>query len=243
MRKFLIAALATITALAVLAPVSASADAPVATYEVTITNLTEGQPFTPPLVAVHRKPVDVFTVGQSASTELQEIAENGNLGPALAALDPATNNHVSSLAPLGGPLVPGGLPSSGMFDDEVTLTVTGDTGAKYLTWASMLICTNDGFTGIDGIRLPKEVGDSVTVTTDAYDAGTEVNTEDFADIVPPCQGLVGNSSDDPGTGTSNPLLAEGGVIHHHGGIAGGDDLTSLHAWTDPVAVVSIVRVD
>ena len=27
----------------------------------------------------------------------------------------------------------------------------------------------------------------------AYDAGTEMNTEDFADMVPPCQGLIGVS--------------------------------------------------
>ena len=46
----------------------------------------------------------------------------------------------------------------------------------------------------------------------------KVNTEDFADIVPPCQGLIGVGSDDEGTGMSNPDLAEGGVIAHHTGI-------------------------
>ena len=236
------AALAVVSLLALLAPAAVSADAPVATYEVTITNLTSGQPFTPPVVAVHRKPVDVFTVGQPASPELQEIAENGNVGPMLAALDPAGNRHVSSIAPLGGPLVPDALPGSEMFDDSVTLTVTGASGAKYLSWASMLICTNDGFTGIDGIRLPQKVGDSVAVTTAGDDGGTEVNTEDFADIVPPCQGLVGISSGDGGTGDTNPALAEGGVIHPHLGVIGGDDLQTLHDWDNPVAAVSITRV-
>ncbi len=235
-------ALAVVSFVAVLVPAAASAKPPVATYEVTITNLTDGQPFTPPLVAVHRKPVDVFTVGQPASVEIQEIAENGNLGPMLDALDPDTNRHVASLVAAGAPLVPAGLPGSAMFGDSVTLTVTGERGAKYLSWASMLICTNDGFTGIDGIRLPKRVGDTATVTTASYDAGTEMNTEDFADIVPPCQGLVGVSSADPGTGTSDPLLAEGGVIHPHGGVNGGVDLVALHDWVDPVAVVTIERV-
>lgn len=234
--------LAVAAILAFLAPVTASATAPVAIYEVTITNLTDGQPFTPPVVAVHRQPVDVFTIGQAASVEIQEIAENGNVGPMLAALDPAGNSQVSSIAPLGEPLVPDGLPGSSMFDDSVTLTVTGEQGAKYLSWASMLICTNDGFTGIDGVRLPKKVGDTVTVTTAAYDAGTEMNTEDFADIVPPCQGLVGISTGDTGTGATNPTLAEGGVIHAHLGVVGGDDLETLHDWDNPVAVVSIVRV-
>jgi len=235
-------ALAVMSSVAFLVPATASATPPVATYEVTITNLTDGQPFTPPVVAVHRQPVDVFTVGEPASVELQEIAENGNLPPMLAALDPATNRHVSSLAPVGGPLVPDGLPGSADFDDSVTLTVTGDRGAKYLSWASMLICTNDGFTGIDGLRLPKQVGDTVTVTAAGYDAGTELNTEDFADIVPPCQGLVGISSGDPGTGMTNPALAEGGVIHHHDGVLGGNDLQPLHDWTDPVAMVTVERI-
>jgi hypothetical protein len=107
----------------------------------------------------------------------------------------------------------------------------------------MLICTNDGFTGVDSLRLPKDVGDAVVVRSASYDAGTETNTEDFADIVPPCQGLVGVSSGEPGTGMSNPALAEGGVIHHHPGIAGGADLVpAIHGWTDPVAEITVERV-
>jgi hypothetical protein len=107
----------------------------------------------------------------------------------------------------------------------------------------MLICTNDGFTGVDSLRLPNHVGDSVTLNTAGYDAGTEINTEDFADIVPPCQGLVGVSSADGGTDQSNPALAEGGVIHHHDGIVGGNDLLpGTHGWSDPVAEVTVERV-
>jgi hypothetical protein len=103
----------------------------------------------------------------------------------------------------------------------------------------MLICTNDGFTGVDSLRLPKDVG-AVVVRSAGYDAGTELNT---GDIVPPCQGLVGVSSGEPGTGTSNPALAEGGVIHHHPGIAGGADLVpAIHGWTDPVAEITVERV-
>jgi hypothetical protein len=49
----------------------------------------------------------------------------------------------------------------------------------------MLICTNDGFTGSDGLRLPSKLGQSAMYYMAAYDAGSEINTEDFADIVPP----------------------------------------------------------
>lgn len=57
------------------------------------------------------------------------------------------------------------------------------------------------------------------------------------------RGLVGVSSEEPGTGVSNPALAEGGVIHHHEGILGIADLVpAIHGWTDPVAEVVIERV-
>jgi hypothetical protein len=219
----------------------AAADAPVATYEVTITDLTAGQPLTPPIVATHRAATSMFTVGQPASFALKEIAENGNLAPMISQVE--SDKHVADSAAASAPLVPAGLPGSAMFGDSVTLTVSASEGAKFLSFASMLICTNDGFTGVDSLRLPKDVGDAVIVRSAGYDAGTELNTEDFADIVPPCQGLVGVSSGEPGTGTSNPALAEGGVIHHHPGIVGGADLLpAVHGWTDPVAEITVERV-
>lgn len=106
-----------------------------------------------------------------------------------------------------------------------------------------LICTNDGFTGLDRLSLPNQLGESLSVVTAGYDAGTEINTEDFADIVPPCQALMGVSSGEPGTGMSDPALAEGGVIHHHPGIDGGADLLpEIHGWSDPVTLVTITSV-
>jgi Spondin_N len=242
MRHRFVVLTAAVAALVFLATVSsAAAEAPVATYEVTIKNLTAGQPLTPPVVATHRATTGMFTVGQPASFALKEIAENGNLAPMIAQL--GADAHVSDSAAAAAPLVPAGLPGSAMFGDSVTITVSASEGAKFVSFASMLICTNDGFTGVDSLRLPKDVGDAVVVRSAGYDAGTERNTEDFADIVPPCQGLVGVTSGEPGTGTSNPALAEGGVIHHHPGIAGGADLVpAIHGWTDPVAEITVERV-
>jgi hypothetical protein len=205
-----------------------------ATYEVTITNLTTGQPFTPPLLATHRQPISVFEVGSPASLGVQEIAENGNLAP----LNQAVSNHKHVSAVMiagGGPLLAG---------QSVTAQITGNQGAKLLSFVTMLVCTNDGFTGVDSVRLPKQVGDQITLMTNGYDAGTEINTEDFADLVPPCPALTGVPSSKPGTGVSNPALAEGGVIVHHMGIEGTVDLNpSIHGWTDPVAAVEITRIN
>jgi hypothetical protein len=226
-----------LTMLFVLSAGVSYADPAPAIYQVTIKNLTAGQPLTPPLVVTHRRPVQLFEVGSAASFGLKEIAENGNLAPMLEAV--GANKHVDDVvvAVAGDPppLLPNG---------EVTFEITASRGAKYLSFAAMLICTNDGFTGLAGVRLPKQVGDSLTLETNGYDAGTEINTEDFADIVPPCPALTGVPSADPGSGTSNPALAENGVISHHPGILGGVDLDpALHGWSDPVTQVVIERID
>jgi hypothetical protein len=175
-------------------------------------------------------------VGEPASEAIKEIAENGNLDPAVAVL--SGSDQVSDFGAAFGPTIPPLLPG-----ETTGITLRSERGAKLVSFAAMLICTNDGFTGIDSVRLPKQVGDSVTVQTNGYDAGTEINTEDFADIVPPCPPLTGVTSTDPGSGTSNPALAENGVIRHHPGIVGGIDLLAgLHGWTDPVAEVVIERI-
>ena len=214
------------------------------TFDVTIKDLTTGQPMTPPVVATHRGKNRIFKVGTTASFGLKEIAENGNNTPLLDSL--SADNGVSDVveAP-GGPLVPPGKPGSATFDDRTQFTITSRGGARRLSFAMMLICTNDGFTGVNGLKLPKHVGDKVSMKTNAYDAGTELNTEDFADIVPPCQSLIGVSSGEPGTATSNPALLEGGVIAHHAGIVGGSDLVpAVHGWdtSRPVAKVSVKRI-
>ncbi len=219
-----------------------AAHSPDATYRVTILNLTDGQAFTPPLLAIHRNPVDVFTVGRPASFGVKEIAENGNLAPLISTLE--TTRGVASVAAAAAPLVPLGSPGQTVhgFSNVVTMTITAPRDVRRISWVSMLICTNDGFTGVDGLRLPNHVGQTVARFTNAYDAGTEVNTEKLQDIVPPCQGLIGVTGA-AGTGASNPDLAEGGVIHHHAGIVGGFDLLpSVHGWTDPVALIAIERI-
>jgi Spondin_N len=212
-------------------------------YEVKIENLTSGQPLTPPVVATHRGSHAVFEVGRPASVGVSQIAENGNSAPLLAFLQADPLNQFDDFAEsTSGPLVPPGVPGDAMFAQSVTLTLEGGRQANRLSFVSMLICTNDGFTGSDSMKLPGKVGKSVTGETNGYDAGTEINTEDYADIVPPCQGLIGDSSGEPGTGSSNPALAEGGVIRHHPGIEGGSDLKpQIHGWEDPVARITVER--
>ncbi len=233
-RSLLLASLTTFF----LMPAAASADNSQVTYRVTIENLTAGQAFTPPVIAVHNRRANVFRVGEYANDGVIAIAENGNLEPLLTALAGDVNvfNVVSGNAPVVPAANPGGTP----FTSSVTFEVTTPRRARFLSFVSMLICTNDGFTGLNTVRLPHR---KATFYSAGYETRTEQNTEDFADIVPPCQGLIGASSDDAGTGESNPLLAEDGVIIPHAGIIGDDDLDRrIHDWADPVAKITIERL-
>ena len=207
-------------------------------YEVTITNLTPGQPITPPLLVTHSKDVGLFTVGEMAGNEIQQLAENGNLGPLVTSLQ--GKSGVLDIVQGTAPLVPANNPGNTGFSHSETFVVSAEGKMNYLSFASMLICTNDGFAGIDTVKLPKN---QMTIYAEAYDARTEMNTEDFVDIVPPCQGLIGVTSGDAGTGASNPAIAEDGVVIPHPGIFGGDDLLeSVHKWGNPVVKIDIVRM-
>ena len=204
-------------------------------YRVTVYNLTESQPFTPPLVATHNARARFFRVGRRASEGIKEIAENGNLAPLNDAL--STNRNVSGI------VIAAGDPPPLLQGESITFEIEGDEDHRFLSWVSMLICTNDGFTGRNRVRLPRRVGRERWAYARAYDAGTEINTEDFADIVPPCQIFGATSSDDAGTGMSNPDLKERRRIRRHRGIRGGNDLVpDLHGWRNPVAKVVIERI-
>ena len=206
------------------------------TYTVTITNSTDGQPLTPALVTTHKGSDGLFSVGSSASFELKEIAENGNLDPMIGSVT-ADGDFDDLVVQTGNTGVPPVMPG-----ETVTFEISAGPPFNFVSWASMLICTNDGFTGVDTLKLPSDVGESVSVTTQGYDAGTETNTEAFVDIVPPCGPLTGQDSMGQGTDISDPALSEGGVIHHHGGILGVGDLDpTINDWDNPVASITVER--
>ncbi|MFB5598352.1 MAG: spondin domain-containing protein, partial [Nitrosopumilaceae archaeon] len=78
---FAITAIAAIFAVVGIAEIPQSEAVISNTYKVTVTNITPGQPITPPLLVTHSKDVNLFSVGEEASEELAQLAENGNLEP------------------------------------------------------------------------------------------------------------------------------------------------------------------
>ena len=75
-------------------------------------------------------------------------------------------------------LVPANNPGATPFSYYESYTISTRGRADRLSFISMLICTNDGFTALDSIELPSR---SATYYAVAYDARTEMNTEDFAE--------------------------------------------------------------
>ena len=224
-------------------------------YRVIVQNLTNGQAFSAPILATHTKEVRFFTLGEPASKELQAIAENGDTSLLSAAL--MGNNEVYNVVEASDPLVPASNPGNTAFSDWTDLHVLAQANFQYLSMATMLIATNDGFTGFNEVMLPEN--GSKIVFTSAYDAGTEINTQSFGDIPEAAQTLLGVFSKDGTMGTemSNPLLAENGVITYHPGIQepnvselvsgkpfpSGDLTPAVNGWTNPVAKITITVID
>jgi sugar lactone lactonase YvrE len=210
-------------------------------FLVTVTNLTPGQPFTPPLVALHQPEVEVFSVGEPATDAVRELAENGNLDPLVERV--GATPEVRAAAVGDAPLVPRADPGETGNPYYATLALSADESATHLTFLGMLVATNDGFVGLDTVELPAEVAESRTLYAAAYDAGTEQNTERFEDLVPPAQSLIQGGEATGGTTESDPEIAEDDVVRPHPGIGGDGDLSpEVYGWDGPVAAVHVEKV-
>jgi hypothetical protein len=218
-------AAAAVTTVALATPAIATADG-AAQYQVTVTNLTRNQRFTPILVASHKPGVQLFELGAAASSELATLAEQGDVAPLTAHLE--ASPMVREVTNSGALLDPGA---------SVTLTVATGDGFTHLSLASMLIPTNDGFISLNGVVGPNG-NKAVTIYSPVYDSGSERNDESCASIPGPHFDECGG----PGGGGA-PAGDEEGYVHIHAGIHG---IADLHAaerdWRNPAARIVIRRV-
>ncbi|AZZ99123.1 spondin domain-containing protein [Pseudoalteromonas sp. R3] len=201
------------------------ADPTPTTVELTITatNLTYAQPLSPIAVALHQEG-QFWQVGEPASNALEVLAEGGDNSDLLAL------GVVQSKASATAPLPPG---------QKAQLTLTHDSlDGQKLSLISMMVNTNDGFTGLNALDVSAmTVGQTMTFTTHAYDAGTEANTEAQGTIPGPADGGAGFSAD-------REALNK---VAMHPGVVGMDDglttsvLTSSHKFDNPLMTVTITR--
>jgi hypothetical protein len=101
-------------------------DRGVRTYEVTITNLTRGQVFSPPIVFSHNRNFSLFTLGEPASAKLYPLAEDGDRAPLINYI----NTHSSALDyDIASDFLPPG--------HSVTLEITASGHHRYISAAGM----------------------------------------------------------------------------------------------------------
>jgi hypothetical protein len=187
------------------------------TYAVTITNLTRGQIFSPPIVISHNKNFSLFSLEDPASEEIYTLAEDGNPGPLVA--------HITELPSVFDYAVAEGLLMPG---ESVTLEITTRGRFRYISAAGMLVTTNDAFFAIRDVRVP--AWGKAKVDALVYDAGSEANTENCESIPgPPC-----------GSGDVRDTAGAEGHIHIHAGIHGIADLIPARDdWRNPAAVITV----
>lgn len=219
-----------LTAFAFLATAS-GAFAQNARYEVTISNITKGQAFTPALAVLHKRSAKLLRLGQPATAELEALAEGGNTGPLDAML--SARMDVGGSGTGNGMILPG---QSG------TITVEAAGNFRRLSLAGMLLPTNDTFLAVDSLVTPKAIGGTRRGWAVAYDAGTEANDQNCLSIPGPLCG---------GEAISAPAAGDEGYIHISNGfhmMATNDGMGNpilqpeAYDWKNPVAEVTITRV-
>lgn len=205
--------------------------------EITVTNLTQGLYYTPLLISAHNADTHLFTLGEMASSELQAMAEGGDISGLSAMLSNANAMSVEN-------------PANGLLAPAMSTTTMLETteGNNYLSIVAMLLPTNDGFVGLNGWEIPMEAG-TYTFTLNAYDAGTEVNNEVInGGGAPGVLGIPADPSGLNGSGASGVTDVESNnKVHIHRGNLGDDDLTggksdlvnTIHRWLNPVARVTV----
>jgi len=171
-------------------------------------------------VISHNRDYSLFELGEPAMHGLDMLAEDAQTDVLTAYL--ANQSSVFETKKGAGPILPG---------ESISVEIKSKRGFRFLSLAGMLVTTNDAFFAVRGVRVPL-FGD-VVVEADAYDAGSERNSEECAYIPgPPC----GNG------GVHDPADAEG-YVHIHAGIHGIGDLDSDEFdWRNPVAVIVIQHI-
>ncbi|WP_413701915.1 spondin domain-containing protein [Psychromonas sp. KJ10-10] len=186
-------------------------------YEITLTNITQGQIFSPPALTTHQAGLKLWQAGESASLAIEALAEGGDSSQ-LITISGIENSQVSPSA-----VVPG---------ESYNWTLElAEGSATNISLATMLINTNDGFTGITDMDISSlSLDDSYQKMLTVYDAGTEENDEIE---VPGSGGEAFNASR---SGDVDRVYAHAGVLTEHE--LSGSVLSAEHKFDNPVRKIN-----
>lgn len=200
-------------------------------FEVTVTNETAGQPFSPMTLVAHSAAKKFWMVGEAVSVGLEDIAESGS--PTTWRNTLKTDSMVYMTKEGKGLILPGKMETF-----TVELSETELMNGAELSLASMLGKTNDGLVLMSGQKLNMlKQGDSTSVRLLSYDAGTEMNRETQATL----GALGGEGMNAVRDDRANQLTLHTGVVSKDDGLST-SALTQLEKWDHSVAKVEIKRL-
>ncbi|WOO39576.1 spondin domain-containing protein [Rubellicoccus peritrichatus] len=208
---------------------------------VTVENLapSDGLYFTPVWFGFHDGSFDLHDIGGAASAGLESLAEDGMTATLDGEFGSADGRQSNVLA------APSGI-GPGLYNPGAIASFTLDLNTaenRYLTYASMLLPSNDAFFG-NGNPLAVELFDAdgnftgertiIIIGENIYDAGTEVNDTMGAPF-----SMIGGTSSD-----------EGGLVALHSGLdnfigsalGNGDILGSAFSSSTQIARITISEV-
>jgi len=199
-----------------------------ASYQVTVINTTNNQPLSPVAVITHSSTYSAWSVGSTASTGLEQLAEGGSnsqLLASLAGIDAASASGAGAIGP----------------GASETISVTTSASSQTLiTVVTMLVNTNDAFTGLRSVDVSAlAIGDTMTINARAYDAGTELDSESAGTMPGPADG---------GEGFNASRSDVNNFVRVHGGVVTADDglsssvLNQSHRFDNPGMIVTIQRM-
>jgi hypothetical protein len=192
-------------------------------YTVMVTNLTYAQPLSPIAVVLHGDS-RMWTTGEAASLALEKLAESGDNSDFIA------ESNVITAASDDGVLLPG-------MASTITVSTT-DRLASNLTVASMLVNTNDAFSGITGIDISSmTINENKSWNLNVYDSGTELNSEAAGTIPGPADGGIGF---DVARDDVNFVAYHSGVVSQDDGLSN-SVLTQAHRFDNPAIRLTITR--
>jgi hypothetical protein len=214
-------------------PVPPPPPPPPASFTVSVTNLTNAQPLSPVALIAHQPGYLLFTVGNPATVGFEEMAEGGDNSALITEADADAN--VASTASGAAPIGPAA-------SETITISVPANLlPSSRLSVATMLVNTNDAFTGLNAWPVgAMSVGDVAMMNAVAYDAGTEADTEAAGTIPGPAGG---------GEGFNAARDDDSDQVGMHSGVVSGDDglttsdLTEQHRFDNPVARIRIERTN
>jgi len=200
----------------------------------------------PAAIILHEPGYHAFQDGVAASVAIEQLAEGGS--PTMLLDDAmASTSYLDSISTSG--------PTAPRINSETsTLIVPAlDVDNLRLSFASMLVNTNDAFTALNAIDVSNmTVGQTATFMAPTWDSGTEANLETAATMPGPAASAAGGGGAAAGFDAARDDLFD--RVHFHRGATTNANATDAsmeglstsildesHRWNNPTAKVTITR--